>query len=375
MSTLISVASLANRSMLFGQCAAEIGFSCAGEIDRFVFSVYAKAIREIPAADRLRGAILILEPPGVDDSLGKPSELKTLLRQIQATTTDIFHSLRLDLSGGLSAAYTCTPADRRSLVSGGWTRQVAQQFSRANKKCVLWAMGVSVVVYLCGDVYLESPDVIEELPAGFPAGFQSLSWDDGGIVFAFADSDLNDTGPVGIWHLPDKHLLRPKPELLIRSRLGRFLSSRLAGYSHHDEEPHVDHEGRADISLHLINGRILVVEVKWIGCSLVASRIGEAEDAIKAAIAKNTKGWLTKFDDAAIASGVRQLVRYYKTGKYRRAYLAMFDCAAAAVTSRSRYLTVPTAALDGHSADNFRILRACVDPRSAAKRAKSSLQP
>jgi hypothetical protein len=361
--------------MLFGQSAAEIGFGSAGEIDRFVFSVYAKAIREIQPADRLRGAILIREPAGAPDALGEPSKLKTLLQQIQATATNTFHSLCLDLAGGLSAAYTCTPADRRSLVGGGWTQQVAQQFSRANKKCVLWATGVSAVVYLCGDVYLESPDVIEELPAGFPAGFQSLSWDDGRIIFHFANSDLNDTGPIGIWHLPANHLLRPKPEALIRSRLGKFLNFRLAGYTQHYEEAHVEHEGRADVSLHLIDGRVLIIEVKWIGCSLVDSRKNETEDAIKAAIAKNAKGWLTRFDETTIASGVRQLVGYYKTGKYGRAYLAVFDCASPPNTTSSRDLPVPAAELGGHSAENFRILCACVDPRFASKRAKSSSHP
>ena len=372
--SLFEIAGQANLALIFNQAAAELGFNAVGEIDRFVFSAYAKAIRDLRPADRLRSAIFVLQPPSVAGALGDPLSLRSHLTQIQCATTKTIYSLRIDLAGGLSTAYTCTPADRKLLVSGGWPQKVAQQLSRANKQCVALATGVGILVFINGDLYLESPDVVEELPSGFPVGFQGLSWDDGGIVFEFADCNLNDTGPVGIWHLADKYVLRPKPEVLIRSRLGDFLRFRLAGFHHHDEEAHVENEGRADISLHLIDGRILIVEIKWIGSSLVGTRIAANEDEIKHAIAKKAKGWLTKFDDSTITSGVRQLVRYYKTGRYRRAYLAVFDCAASARMSRSSYVEVPITELDGHSDANFRILRACVDPRSASRRARSRCQ-
>lgn len=368
---LFTIARLANPTLFFNPMATELGFSSVGEVDRFVYNVYAKAIKEVRWADRLRGAIFILEPPSVTGALGTPAALRPLLTQIQSATTTTFYCLRIDLTGALSTVYTCTPADRKSLVRGAWSKQVAQGLSRSNKKCVVRAEGVGVVVFINGDIYLESPDVVEEFAAGSSAGFESLSWDNGAIVFEFADCDLNDTGPDGIWRLPEKHLLHPKPEVLIRTRLGRFLRFRLAGYHHHDEEPHVEHEGRADVSLHLIDGRILIVEVKWIGCSLVGARIGATVDEIKAAIAKKTSGWLTRFDDTTIDSGVRQLVQYYRTGRYRRAYLVVFDCAESAKNGRSCYVPVPTTELDGHSETNFRILRACVDPRPASKRAKS----
>jgi hypothetical protein len=368
--SLFAIAGQANLALIFNQAAAELGFISVGEIDRFVFSAYAKAIKGIRPADRLRGAIFVLEPATVDGVLADPSSLRPLLMQIRSATTSTLHSLRIDLNGGLGSVYICTSADRKSLVSGGWSQQVAQQFSRANKKCVAWAMGVGILVFINGDLYLESPDVVEELPSGLPAGFQSLSWNDGSIVFEFADCNLNDRGALGIWQLPDIHLLRPRPEILIRGRFGDFLRFRLAGYRHHDEEPHVENEGRADISLHLIDGRILIVEIKWIGCSLVGTHIGATEDAIKKAIKKKTRGWLTKFDEVTIASGVRQLVRYYKTGRYNRAYLTVFDCTASAKMGRSCYVPVPITELKGHSDANFRILRACVDPRPASKRAR-----
>mgnify|MGYP001576675857 CR=1 FL=1 len=365
-----TISRLANRTVFFNPIAAEVGFNLAGEIDRFIFSVYGKALKAIQPADRPRGSIFVLEPAAITDALGTPAVFKPMLGKIQADTTKTFHSIRADLSGGLSIAYACTPEDRKSLVSGGWSLQIALQYSRDTKKCVVWAMGVGVHVYLNGHLYLESIDVIEELAMGLPGNFQNLSWDDGGIAFEFARHELNDASAGGIWHLPDKCLLSPKPEALIRSCLGDFLRFRLASYHHHDEEPHVEHEGRADISLHLIDNRVLIIEVKWMGCSLVAARQGETDDAIKQAIAKNATGWFTRFDEKTITSGIKQLVSYYKTGKYRKAYLTVFDCTESAKTTQSCYVPVPEAELDDHNQANFRILHACVDPRSASKRAK-----
>lgn len=367
--SLFDISRLANRDLLFGPFAVELGFRLPGEIDRFVFNLYAKVIKEVQPADRLRGAIFVLEPASIPDALGKVAELKPILERIQADATKTIYSMRLDLADSPCLAYACTPEDRKSLVNGGWPQMVAQQYSRRQGKCVVWAMGVGVHVYLAGDLYLESADVIEELASGTPGNFQHLSWDDGRIVFEFAKHRLNDTSADGVWHLPDSYVLRPKPEVLMRTRLGEFLRFRLAGYRHHDEEPYVEHEGRADISLHLIDDRILIIEVKWLGCSLVATRIGATEVAIKHAIATNQKGWFTEIDESAIPIGLRQLVIYYKTARYRRAYLTIFDCTKSAPKSCS--VPVQATVLDGHSPANFRVLRACVDPRSASKRAKS----
>lgn len=370
MNDLFSIARLANAVQLFQPCVSELGFGSAGEIDRFIFGPYAKAIKRIRKADRPRGAIFVLEPANTPDALGTPEALESLILQIQEAATAKFFTLRLDLSGNLTVAYTCEPADQRLLADGAWTQQIAQQYSRNTKKCVVWAMGVGVEVFIGGDLYRDSPDVIEELPAGCPIDFQNVSWDDGGIMFDFAESDLNDTGSTGIWQLPAAHVLKPRPEELIRSRLGNFLRFRLAGYSQHYEEPHVEHEGRADVALHLVDARIFIIEVKWVGRSLVARRIGETDKNIEAAIANNSKGWLTQFDDHTFDSGIRQLVNYYKTGKYRRAYLTVFDCTENAVSTDSCYVPVVANQLDGHSPANFRAQRACVDPRTASKRVK-----
>jgi hypothetical protein len=116
----------------------------------------------------------------------------------------------------------------------------------------------------------------------------------------------------------------------------------------------------------------MIIEVKWIGQSLVGTHVNKKEEVIKRAVKNNTGGWLTKFDDNnTITSGVRQLVQYYSSSKYQEAYLTVFDCSPSARRSNSCCVEVPAAAFSGFSADKFRILRACVDPRSASRRARS----
>jgi hypothetical protein len=236
---------------------------------------------------------------------------------------------------------------------------------------VVWANGVAATVFLAGDCYLETPDVVAQLQPGLPGSFQSLSWDDGEIVFEFARHELNDTSPAGIWHLPDHLLLRPKPEKLISAGLGKFLRYRMAGYWQHDEEPYVENQGRADISLFHYNGFVHIIEVKWAGCSLTAAKQLKTVPAIKAALKKNDKSWVTEYGEEAFASGAKQLAQYFSTGKYQRAYLTVFDCKPPANTRKNECLLVVDTDVAPYNPTDFRILRACVDPRKASKRSKA----
>jgi hypothetical protein len=368
---LINLATLANHSMAFHKLAVALGFSGAGDIDRFIFHSYGKALREVPPADRPKGAIFLLEPPSTASAImAGISALKPILTQIQTNVSHTFYSLPLDLSGGVTSIYSPTTDERKVMTGGAWPQGHAQLLSRTANRCVVWANGVGVVVFLGGDIYLESPDVVEELPAGLPATFQSLSWDDGAIVFEFARHKLNDTSPAGIWHLPDNLLLRPKPEKLMSVALGEFLRNRMAGYRHHDDEPYVENEGRADVSLHLFDARIFIVEVKWVGNSLSGKKELKTKKAIENAIKKKTKGWLTKYDQETFVSGAKQLGRYFTSSKYNRAYLAVFDCQAPSPTRKNEFLPVDQTHVAPHATANFRIIRACVDPRKASKIAK-----
>jgi hypothetical protein len=369
--SLIDLSTLANHTLAFVASAKASGFSSPGEINRFLFQSYGKTVREIPPANRPKGAIFLLAPPATPGALARIADLKPVLLQIQTDVACKFYMVPLDLSGGAILAHAPTSEEQKLMALGSWTLGHAQMLSRQTGRCVVWANGVSATVFLAGDCYIETPDVVEELPAGLPTSFQSLSWNEGEIVYEFARHELNDTSPAGIWHLTDQLLLRPKPEKLMSVGLGKFLRYRMAGYRHHDDEPYVENEGRADISLLLYNGFIYIIEVKWVGRALSATKQLETEQAIKAALKQNAKSWVTEYGNEAFVAGAKQLAQYFSTGKYKWAYLAVFDCTPPAKTRQNESLTVDPAHVAPYSPGDFRILRACVDPRKASKISKA----
>ena len=50
--SLFTLAHLATHEQAFGAVAQRLGFSSAGDIERFLFKAYGKALRKIPAAKR-----------------------------------------------------------------------------------------------------------------------------------------------------------------------------------------------------------------------------------------------------------------------------------------------------------------------------------
>jgi hypothetical protein len=258
---LLDLATFASHLLGFEKAAKAEGFASPSDINRFLFKSYGKAVKQMAPADRLRGAIFILNAPASPNALAQPRDLITALHRVQSDIDQRIYSLAADISAEPAVAHTPTHNDLRQMVSGEWNMGYAQLISRCTKKCVVWASGVGAVVFLAGEVYLETPDVVEELSGGIPAGFQKLSWDDGEIAYEFARHELNDTSRAGIWHLPNQFLLCPKPEKLMSAALGKFLRNRMAGYWNHDEEPYVENEGRADISLARPNGFFYIIEV------------------------------------------------------------------------------------------------------------------
>lgn len=370
-SSLFDLAKLSSHAQSFAQAAANIGFSSVGEIERFLFKGYGKAIREIPPANRPRGALFFLKPPGILSGLASTSELKPVLLQVQRDIARRIYGVPTDLLGGTQEVEEVNSAAKRQMASGAWPYSEAQRLSRQSGGCVVWGNGVSATVFLAGDCLFESPDVVEELPTGLPTSFQSLSWSDGEIVYEFAGTELNDTSETGIWRLPDQFLLRPKPEKIMSIRLGRFLRLRMAGYRHHEDEAHVENEGRADISLVLYNGEVYIIEVKWVGTSLIATKQLTSDAVLKTALKNGSKGWVTSYDDSTFGTGARQLAKYFKTQKYQRAYLAVFDCRKPEAGRGHESSAIDPANVAPFDCASFRAYRACVDPRKASKSSKS----
>jgi len=369
---LIDLSKLANHPLVFAESAKACGFSSPGDINRFLFKSYGKAVREIPPANRPKGAIFFLSPPATFGALAHIANLKPVLMQIRTDVAQKLYTVPLDLSGGgATVALEPTSDDQKQMAADAWTPGFAMSLSYYTKRCVVWANGVGANVYLDGHCYIETPDVVEELKIGIPGNFQSLSWDDGRIVFEFAQHKLNDTSPAGIWQVPEKLLLRPKPEKFMSAALGEFLHFRMAGYKHHDDEPYVENQGRADVSLHSYNGFVYIIEVKWIGRSLKATKELETKQAIEAELKNKATNWLTEYGQEAFEAGAKQLAQYFSTGKYQRAYLAVFDCKPPAKARVNESLPVDNTHVTPHSPSDFRILRACVDPRKASKVSKT----
>ncbi|QJE94786.1 hypothetical protein [Luteolibacter luteus] len=367
---LLDLSKLTNHAQMFSASAERCGFTSLGEINRFIFKSYGKAIRSISHASLPKGAIFILSPARGDE-LASNDSIRAAVAKIRSDHSKKFYRIRADLSSGLQLAHEIESEEKKQMAMGGWTPAFAMNVSRITGECVVWVNGVSACVYLDGLCYIESPDTVEEIAAGIPGNFQSLSWKDGELLYDFARSELTDTTATGVWHSPNGSLLRPKPEKLMSSALGNFLRFRMAGYKHHDEEAHVEHQGRADISLHSYNGCIYIVEVKWIGRSLKSTRLSEPSKSIEAELKKFTSSWITEFGDEAFESGAKQLAKYFGTGKYDRAYLAVFDCRPPVIKRKSESLPVDPRHVAPHSLDDFCIYRACADPRKASKASKA----
>lgn len=368
---LIDLSKLANHAVVFADSAKACGFTSPGDIDRFLFKSYGKAVREIPPANRLKGGIFFLDPPTTFKALAQITDLKNVLLQIRTDIAQKFYVVPSDLSSAPSVAHEPSNQEQKLMASGAWTMGQAQLLSRQSGRCVIWANGVSATAFLAGDCYIETPDVVEELPSGLPTSFQHLSWADGEIVFEFAKHDLNDTTPAGIWHLADHFLLRPKPEKLMSVKLGKFLKHRMAGYRHHEDEGHVENQGRADVSLNHYNGMIDIIEVKWVGSSLISTKELETKGAIKSALKRKAKGWLTQYGEDTFVAGAKQLAVYLDTGNYRRGYLVVFDCKPPAKARQSESILLDKAHVAPLNPADFRVLRACVDPRKASTVSKA----
>jgi len=371
-SSLFGLAHFATHEQTCGAVAQRLGFSSAGDIERFLFKAYGKALRKIPAANRPKGAIFFLEPPAVSGALPKEADLITAINVIQRDIRSKVYTLRLDLAAGGTAPHDLTTEEKKAMSANMWPQSAAQMVSRQEKKCIVWVNGIVVVAYLDGDIYQETASVVDELPSGVSRAADLLPWDDGEVAFEFASQELNDTSRAGIWRVPENNVLYSKPETLMSRALGKFLRTRLAGYLQHVDEPYIANSGRADIVLTLVDGRVFLVEVKWTGQSLSSTQVNATADAILAALKAKTKGWFTTYDDSTFDEGVKQLKIYFANGGYHKAFLFVFDCCAPSAGRNHGDSIVNPAHVAPHPVSSFRALRACVEPRKASKVSKAN---
>jgi len=358
---------VANQEEL-SQIVKRLGFSGAGEIDRFLLESYAKAVAATPVPDRLKGHIFILEPAVVGDQIADPRQLLDVLREVKANEQKSVLSLNLDLASPHKERVKLTKADLANKVGGAWLARHAQELSYSIDRCVAFGNGVSISVFVSGKLYTEYADVIEGFDKGPEDDFQHLSWQNGEILYLFAEHDLNDRSAVGIWRLPDKFVLKPNPETLIETRLYNFLHAKMLGVLRIDREAHVENEGRLDLSIQFVNGFTFILEIKWMGSCLKKAFENKTDPEVGDAL-KNGNNWFTSFDESVIPTGLSQVVIYYATGRFRKAYLAVFDCQRPGESKTDK--SIPIVSTKGHAPENFAIMRAAVDPRYASVKSKS----
>lgn len=372
MKSLLELAGGFTQEQVFKEAASKLGFSSSGDVERFIFKAYGKALRDVAPASRPKGAMIFLEPAVIAGALAPKAQLKAFIEQVQVDVKRQVHSLRLDFAGSPIVPTAVTSGDQKEMTGGAWPQSFAQRLSKANK-CVLWVDGVSAAVFINGDACFESIDVVEELAGGPGNNVPRLSWDDGAIAWEFAQHELNETGPQGIWRVANKCILRPKPELMMSGSFGKFLQMRMSGYWRHYPEPYIDNSGRVDLIVENVKGDVAIVEVKWTGRSLSSTREHETEDDILAALTKKTSGWFTTFNDPdAFPTGARQLAIYYGSHSFQNGYLVVFDCCEPKSGRANEYRAVDPADVHPHPVAHFRLLRACVDPRKASKISKAT---
>lgn len=345
-----------------------LGFPSGGEIERFILRSYGKAIAQMKYADRLRGHMFVLEPATSEGQIADPGKLVTALKKVKESEQSSVLAIPLDLGKAESTAVSLKKADFATKVSGSWLSSHAQALSESLDKCVVIASGVTASIFVSGKLYFELGDVIEGLDKGPQEDFQKLSWEDGAILYFFAEHDLNDRSPIGIWRLPDKFVLKPNPETLIEARLYSFLRYRMRGMVDLVREAHVENDGRLDLSLQLTNGFFYIVEIKWMGSSLKKTEQQKTNKEIENAL-KTGEKWFTDFDESVIDQGLKQVVIYCAGGTFQKGYSAVFDCQTPDKSKTERNIAIKLT--DGQDPSKFKIIRAAVDPRSASVRSKS----
>jgi hypothetical protein len=367
-SILFEVARFTNIEQTRNDLVRRLGFRSAGEVDLFLRQSYGKAVAEVSPADRLRGHMFVLRPVPAPGLPVAPERMIQVIQDIKRQD-EVILAIPTDLSAKAEVLCKPTITELSGRPGGSWSDEAAQALSESLDKCVVIGNGVAAKVFVSGRIYLELSDVIEGLVQGPQTTFQNLSWNDGLILCEFAKLDLGDRSSSGIWRLPDKFVLKHKPEADMRRRLRDFLGQRLAGWSHLIEEAHVENEGRLDVAVYLVNHRCYLVEIKWMGRAVKGTHKGKSDARIAAAADKTReKSWFTEFHESTIDRGVGQVLDYCSTGKYHRGYLAVFDCRPPGKALTNPDVTVRPSCLKGRDPGVIRIIQSAVDPRSASKR-------
>lgn len=295
----------------------------SGEVESFIADLAEELKRAgAPQAPCLFGVVRA----GSDAAPRTPESVRALFDKAQSS--------RLDgrvVVATLDAGRTQTILASGATVSEtGGLKWTPGQASRASEKtfrdtCVLLVTGFGVRVFVNGAEALAYADVRDRTTASALHEHRREGWNDGALLEKCKQS-LSARSELGIWRLPNRHLLEPRPELRIEERLEWFLKIHLSGFERIQRQVAWEDLGRVDIFVVMQNGLAYVVELKWLGRALKKKHAGVADVTLdETAKAHWAHNYFTVFNSGDVEGALRQLATYLGSDG-DKGYLALYDC-------------------------------------------------
>jgi hypothetical protein len=175
------------------------------------------------------------------------------------------------------------------------------------------------------------------------------------------EEDLGQRTRLGIWLIPDKFVLKPKPEELMELRLDLFLRCRLKGYLRMDRQVRWEDKGRVDLLVIMSDGYEYVVEIKWLGRALKSTRSEFDAKEFSQAIGDNwTHEFVTIMGEGGLDDAFQQLAAYLQNDSVSKGYLVVYDCRKPKmITALDERSFLPSPPLPSY---RFRFLHVAVSP-------------
>lgn len=345
------------------------GFSRWGDVDRFV-NAWGPSVVALTASKRPRGLLFILEPVKKSTQTSsllhnEISQLINILIRGQAEkkiiTVDIEFALLKEI-----------PIDfdlQRQLSGGEWTPEQASKLSYSLKnKCICFASGRSFMVFINGVIVVSYADVVNRVFQSASETYNRQGWADGELLVRCGEIALSERSRRGIWHFPDYHVLTYKPEEMIKLGLESFLKEHLTGFNKITQEYHLESEGRVDLYIVLSDQTKYIVEIKWIGRSILKKYIDKNEKSLCDELKAKWKcNYVHVLEEDNAKRGVSQLAHYLSKPDVHKGYLAIYDCRppgqASGGDSAASYPKP-----EGLWPTQYSIKHVPVDPRTASQR-------
>lgn len=342
------------------QTAKSVGFSSMGDVERFLDGL----ANGLGTANALHGAVFVLCPAtgAIPSPLLSKATAEALASEIQ-TAQRSDKIVCSDTLGVVLNKIQIPSTIRSQLSSGRWTETLAAQVSAGSVsgRGLVWVHGYSIKVFVNGIPILSYTDIRDRSLETASDLDRRQGWNDGELLERCGLEDLRDRGRLGIWHLPDLHLLTLGPEEIIQKRLELFLKARLKGFENLAREYHLPSIGRVDLRIDTVDRKIIFVEVKWIGHSIKPSHKDTPAQTIRTQLRQDRAQVANSLSEDTAAQSGTQLAQYLDQEFAHKGYLAIYDCRPTREISKTRFANKFTPP-PGVSVDKYRLYHVIVDP-------------